>query len=189
VNQGESMLKMARWFLVIASMSISCGALASEMKGEKIDIYSAFKEAESNQLRGLKAIGVSVHLDSNEKTEIGISEESIENSIELKLRQSGISIPGETGGFRSLLFCDINLIKHPIGVYFYYLTLSLRERIVTMKTQSRPKVTEIIVGGETWKRSSTGYGPPAAIAAGLRESLEKHVEEFLNLYLKANPIK
>jgi hypothetical protein len=134
-------------------------------------------------LRGLKGVAVIIEDLKPEIEQNGLTVSAIRTDVELKLRQVGIPIIGlvNTPG-KPFLHISVDVLRSERPTWPYVITVELRQMIFLTRDPS------ISVHLATWDVSSFGTIPKQNLR-NLRDSVKDLVDEFINVYLAANPKK
>ncbi len=140
--------------------------------------YSAFAQNDDlikKSLKGIKTINVIIDI-SNELTRLGITEDLIQNTAELRLRHGGLPIKTST----PFLAIEVNCVKTQDSRFVFHMSLSLHELVNLWRN---PKDTLIV---KTWEKAGFGLVETDYLRI-IKEKVEDFVDEFLNDWLAANP--
>jgi hypothetical protein len=107
----------------------------------------------------------------------GLTQDQLRTDVELKLRQSGITVAAESS---EALYVQVSSFKvtNTSGTYVYYIAVEFQQ-LVTLKR--RPAVFAFV---STW---DTHYFGIDDSAAGIRNMVADLINRFLNAYLSVNP--
>ena len=112
-------------------------------------------------------------LDSDAE-QIGLTEVSLRNAAESRLRSAGLysdyATRSDDFGFRSYLYLNVNILDRAFGI-------SLEFRKVVVDTFGEPGLAT------TWNSGSTGTHSSAAFVVN---SVSQHLDRFLTAYLRVN---
>ena len=136
-------------------------------------------------LRGLKGVCVAVEQLDEEAVKDGLTLDTINTDVELKLRLAGIRVLSYQEWLKEPgaphLFVSVRVFKlKPRGGYLYNVQVALRQ---TVSLGRSPAVTAI---GQTW---DTGYVGVSPELKDVREHTKDRVDDFINAYLSVNPKK
>jgi len=141
---------------------------------------------EQQTLAGLFGVEVVVENMDRDIERDGITEKSLQTTVELRLRQAGIRILSNTERLRApgnpYLYLDIQTLKdRNENFYAYSIELKLNEIV---RLDRNPNVME---SATTWHaRGRIGLVGVQRLQA-LRRSVGEMVNQFINAYLAANP--
>jgi hypothetical protein len=141
-------------------------------------------ENQRRSLVGLREVAVVVEALQDESVRDGLSTQDIRTYVELRLRQSGISIPTvPTGIGGAWLYINVNVQKRTdIALYAVNVHVSLNQDVILLRD---PMTT--VFGIPTWWREGVFTTGSSLLREGTRRSVRDLVDEFLNDYLAANP--
>ena len=127
-------------------------------------------------LEGIAPDGLDITIEDYPIKDKTFNEKAIENQVELKLKLAGIRVNTRAGNY-----IYVNARPHPMGVKTggYAISIEAYRRDVTFEANNKQYRCEASV----WDRGSI------TSADDLRDSINKHMDEFLLAYLKANPKK
>lgn len=142
-----------------------------------------------NTLKGISTVAVFVESLQTELTEAGLSADDIKTDVELKLRLAGIKVVPKDQIFdvpgAPLLHVALGarLLKvKPIPVFVVATRVELMQGV---RLDREPKTLTVaatwdVSGGNTFLQSDI---------RGVRNDIKDYVDEFINVYLAANPRK
>jgi hypothetical protein len=144
--------------------------------------HSDPSENQTRSLVGLREISVVVEPLRDEVVRDGLTTKDIRTSVELRLRESGVTVVPESGAV-TFLYINVNAQKRPdMLLYAVNIDVSLRQNVALLRD---PTIQVFFV--PTWRRSYIYSGGGASLSEGARNSLRALLDEFLNDYLAANP--
>jgi hypothetical protein len=138
-------------------------------------LYAINNKYQLAMLKGIPSIAIQIELDNDFKKETDLSESRIENLVASRFRQSGIKITDST---LDIFYIRAQLVRSSscatyMGAKFYSLSYLARDN-------------NIPVGSSIWDREYLISGADNLSNQAIR-NIESFVDEFLNLYLEANP--
>ncbi len=173
------MSKQRRGFGVIVALccwSLSIGTSWAQTNGEQ------------SSLHGIKSVRVVIERLASDVERDGLTLSQIRTDVELALRQAGIRVqsienagtePGNPYLYVNLMTTKSEVL-YAFTSYLYSLQVSLYQDVVLAR---EPSTT---LSALTWQTKVLGSVPTANILE-LRKTLHDSVEQFLNVYLAANP--
>jgi len=145
-------------------------------------------------LKGIQGIYVLIEFLPADAKQLGITKESLKTKVELKLRLAGIRIlsseehlkSSETVSPSSILYVNLNIVSvtsRDTNIYASDISIELQEKATIKRNKLVDRVT-------VWKESTLGvYNTKEGTLKGIKESLKKNTDIFLNDYLAVNPKK
>jgi len=142
-------------------------------------------------LVGLDSVNVAIEPLPQPARDAGLSRESLQTAVELRLRQSGIRVNLDDASSRVMLLATVNVVDIVVGGgYAYSLLLQMWEPVY-IKRKVKPdsvisssELERAFAAGVLWQESSLGTSNDGTF---IRDSLLQFVDEFANDYLAANP--
>ncbi len=133
-------------------------------------------------LKGIKGIFVMIENLSPVAKELGITGESLNTEVELKLRLAGIKIPRseEKDSAFGILYVNLNIIREK-SIYVFNINVEFKEIVYIKRINQRRPLT-------TWDDSYVGLTQKDS-SSFIREKLKRILDTFLNDYLAVNPKK
>jgi hypothetical protein len=133
-------------------------------------------------LRGLQGVGVLIEKLNPEVEQSGLSSESIQGDVELKLRLAGIRVLSREESLRTrapILYVNVNMITGPsIGrIMPFSISVAVTQRI------SLERDSTIRLRVPTWSVDATGTQD----ASTIRNTIKDFADRFINAYLSVNP--
>jgi hypothetical protein len=130
-----------------------------------------------SSLKGLKAIGLVVERIPPEAEREGLTREQLQKDVELRLKDSGVTVAKEAGGFlyvtvQTFLSSDASVHSYAVGLEFTQPVLLVRD-------------TQILVLGTTWSLSATGTAALGKLSLA-RVDVVSLVDRFINAYRTVN---
>jgi hypothetical protein len=140
------------------------------------DSYAATSQSKLDKIKGVEEIDILISLDEGFIKETGLSEKRIENLISVKFRQSGIKITKEARDtfFVNVLFTKAYCCATLVGTQLW--SPSYLERNLEL-TLSNAWEDSTLISGNAGSR----------LGDSVVSCIEECLDEFLNLYLEANP--
>src|SRR6266550_3355550 len=168
---------------VLAALALLAATVVSPLVGQGDD-------GDSRQtLAGLRGVFVAVSDVSEDAQRKGLSETQVRTDVELKLRQSGITVltQDEVKRTPGLPFLYVTVSTLPLqsplsGAYAFSIHIDL---IQTIRLGRNPSVSAL---GRTW--NSTGlFGAVGGdnLGESTRQKVRDQTDQFVNAYLAANP--
>lgn len=154
-----------RRFIFLASFLLFANALQAGTSAHRL-----------SQLKGITEIDIQMNLDDRFKNETELSEDRIKNLISLRFRQSGIKISEEAA---ETFFIEVGFAKAYCCATYIKTELMSPARLERDNRFVYPSIWE------NSKLISGGIGKD--LGKGSIEVIESFVDEFLNIYLEANP--
>ena len=153
-------------------------------------------QSDPGPLTRLKAVRVHV-AEYSDATIVGLSSESLSTAVELRLRQSGITVDEEGAA----LFVFVSVLDRQVaGAYAYEAEIRLLEGVYALRNMRADldpypasrrefveRVEENIHTGATWRSSVLGLAVSNTARTRIRDSVLELVDRFANDYLAANP--
>ena len=131
-------------------------------------------------LAGLKGIWVLVERIKDEAQRDGLEPHQIQTDVELKLRQSGISVLDDRS--QPYLYINVQTLKnHTERFYSYAVNVELVQRVRLIRN---PPLT---LDAATWSTSGGLGTEPSSSLSAVRERVREQTDQFINAYLAANP--
>ncbi|MEM4657918.1 MAG: hypothetical protein QXX77_05790, partial [Candidatus Methanosuratincola sp.] len=143
---------------------------------------SEFIVMQRDALRGLPPLFVVVERLEPAAVEAGLSESTIKQEVERRLRASGVRVLDEGERLPGAPFLYVRITAYEVpgtGVYSYSVALELRELVTLVRN---PRASTY---ASTWE--SQGVAFSTGIRDRAREYLAKKVDEFVDDWLAANP--
>ncbi len=155
-------------------------------------------------LEGIAQFYVTVALQIDEPVS-GISEGSVRNEVELRLRQTGITIPEQNVGPFLLVHIFINKwdeysFYFTVNVSFYQYVLRSKDLFLVIRDVAEDQLDSLPIPmrlfsasldhnitARTWSNLILGAAGSLRIADGIDKAVDQLVTGFLNDYLTANP--
>lgn len=129
-----------------------------------------------SKLKGIDSIEIEVYLDDSFKKETGLSETRIENMVAVKFKQSGIKVTKDA----------MDIFSIQVSFAKAYCCATYIE--TTLTSPASLKRNDMFVLYPTWKLSTLySGGVNDSLNKKVLEEIESFTNEFLNLYLEANP--
>jgi len=147
------------------------------------------KTLQREPLRGLTGVNVLVEAIESEMVKYGVpSREMVQTKVELRLRSAGIQVLTEDESIKSLgspyLYINLNPMKLPADKgATYNIDINLKENVRLVRNPS------MSCFAATWHVSCLGGASSSQITAGIQQSLDDLIDEFINDYLAVNPKK
>ena len=131
-------------------------------------------------LTGWSAIDVGVEGLSEEAIRMGLSDASLRDQVESRLRGAGIRIDENVP---NLLFVRVTAIERLVGGesvgYSASVECDFSQWVTTSYGYEGP--------GITWRRGGILAGPLGGLLGQVRTALDEYLDAFINDYYKANP--
>jgi hypothetical protein len=135
-------------------------------------------ESSQRSLKGIKAIGVIVEKLRAESPK-GLTEEQLQNDVELRLRNAGIAIIPSDQAVAPYLYVRVNSMQLPKSPqYVYAIGIELNQFV---KIGRDMRITAIAT---TWEKGGTGW---TSRPEGIRDDVEEYVDKFIRAFLSVNP--
>jgi hypothetical protein len=152
-----------------------------------IGVISPIVQADDSRLsretlKGISAVSVVVEdLPPDSAKILGLSKETIQTDVELKLRLGGIRVVTEKEGMRlpgsPAVYINVNLAD---DLRAAHIDIELQQNALLERNNLwAPRIT-------TWSTSILVSNPNLQ---GIRDFLKDHVDKFLNAWLSVNPKK
>jgi hypothetical protein len=142
-------------------------------------------EVTRKTLRGISRINVLVEPLGSDAKDDGLSEQSIQTDVELKLRMAGITVVTEVESLKApgmpVLYVFVQT-KLSGGLYAFSITVSLEQGVLLARD------TSVFILTSTWSASSIGAVGKSNLSQ-VRGSVGDAADQFLNAYLSVNPRK
>ncbi len=173
-------MKSATWLGWAPAMAISAFMLALVSPAVAQDLKS-----DRATLVGLTGVGVVVENVDPTAEKDGLARSTLQNDVELKLRQAGIRVLSENElisapGFPTL-YLQVTAIRHEMGLYAYCIKLEVQQVVRLLRD---PSITS---AATTWEaRGEIGVVGKQNLST-VREYVRDQVDQFINAYLAANP--
>lgn len=174
-------MKTRRATVCIVSLGVVCLVLAGVVviRAETISGSKCVME-------GLPGVYVLVEgIDENVK-DTGITTDSIQTKVELRLRSLGIKVLSRAEHFnisgRPYLYVNVNAMVSS-GSCSYNISVELHEDVRLVRNGA------LVIGATTWGSGGVGIGSTSGAAEFISEKVLENVDKFANDYLAANPKK
>lgn len=177
--------------LVIAMLTCFLASVPAALcADDKLDFDKFRLDMRRMPLKGIKSLNVRVAIDGSDEgiasvANHGVTEKTIKNAVELKLRSVGIKIEENVtltsaGLIVALMIMDAGNDRGYFVSYEVYVLDS-----VILKRQ--PALDGVMA--TTWNSGGVLMGPPDSINSDIRSSVIDKIEYFANDYLAVNPKK
>ncbi|HTX13707.1 MAG TPA: hypothetical protein VMD77_00320 [Candidatus Baltobacteraceae bacterium] len=146
--------------------------------GTQMPVGASDSPPNRESLRGLKGVAVLIEdIDPHIAAE-GLTRDTIQNDVELRLREAGISIL--TGPTDPYLYVRVS-VQERVDIWFYVIEVSLKQAVTLYRNP------EISLDGSTW--SVMGYGSVGKDMGvnEVRDNVKDEADRFANAYLSVNP--
>lgn len=131
-----------------------------------------------SSLKGLKVIGLVVERIPPEAEKEGLTREQLQKDVELRLKDSGVTVAKEAGGF---LYVTVQTSPAPdASVHSYSVGLEFTQPVLLVRD------TQILVLGTTWSLSATGTAAQGKLSLA-RVDVVNLVDRFISAYRSVNP--
>jgi hypothetical protein len=150
-------------------------------------------EAQANEeertiaaLAGLGGVNVVAEDPGQDADRLGITRDALRTQVELQLRQYGIRVHTESQFLASPTGASIDVnvtVLKKDELFAFNATIEFYE-VVSLLRPPSTKVTRTI-----WQASTLGVAGSGRLSSSIRETVQDHVNKFINLYLAANPRK
>lgn len=138
-------------------------------------------------LKGAPGVFVLVEPLEKDTEQDGLTTDAVKTDVELKLRQSGITVLTKAiqpHSFTPTLYININAMKsRSLPLYAYGVNIAYQEDVIL-----RRNIKKTVVGTPVWQIGMVGMVPQNNLKE-VRESTKDLVDRFCNAYLTANPKK
>jgi hypothetical protein len=173
--------------LLIVLAGMTCLSIISEVRAEPTD-KELIDEERRMPLKGVKGFYVLIESLGDEEKKDGLSIDTLQNAVQLKLRSSGILVVSKDEWIKNpeylRLYINLNMLKlKSLSTYAYNMTLQIKEYV------KLPRETVTFCHVTIWNDSYTGYVSGAKMPGKMKESVVELTEELANDYLAANPKK
>ena len=139
--------------------------------------FAADDSVSRSSLKGLKTIGLVVEKMPLEVEKEGLTREQLRKDVELRLKDSGVTVAKEAGGF---LYVRVETSKSPDApVHSYSVGLEFTQPVLLVRD------TQILVLGTTWSLSSTGTVVQDKLSLA-RVDVANLVDRFVSAYRSVN---
>ena len=130
-----------------------------------------------SSLKGLKTIGLIVEKLPPEAEAEGLTREQVQKDVELRLKDSGVTVAKEAGGF---LYVSVQTVKFPDGSgHSYSIALEFAQPVLLVRD------TQTLVLGATWSVSATGTAAQGRLSLA-RVDVVSLVDKFVSAYRSVN---
>ncbi len=137
---------------------------------------------ERENLKGLQGVFVLVEGIDKDAQNAGLSEDTIQTDVELRLRLAGIKVLTEAECLKTpgypYLYVNLNATNRANSL-IYSIGIDLNQRVTLARDPST------VTHASTWHTGSVGIGGVEFI----RNAIKSNIDVFLNDYLAANPKK
>ena len=146
--------------------------------------FSGDYSLQSESLRDLKGVYVSVESPTPEIQKDGLTEERIKKDVDLMLRMAGIKVLSKKEWFGTegspFLYVNTHVLKlRETREYIYSVTISFKQNVYPIRKPME------IPGAATWSIGGIiGITPDLD---KIRASVKEQVNEFVKAYLSVNP--
>ena len=131
-----------------------------------------------SSLKGLKTIGLIVEKLTPAAEAEGLTREQVQRDVELRLKDSGVPVAKEAGGF---LYVNVQTVKLPDGSgHSYSIALEFAQPVLLVRD------TQILVLGTTWSLSAVGTAAQGKLSLA-RVDVVTLVDRFVSAYRSVNP--
>jgi hypothetical protein len=140
-------------------------------------VFAADDSVSRSSLKGLKTVGLVVEKMPPEAEKEGLTREQLQRDVELRLRDSGMAVAKEAGGF---LYVSVQLSKSPdTAGHSYAIGLEFTQPVLLVRD------TKILVLGTTWSLSAIGAAAPGKLSLARVDAVNL-VDKFVNAYQAVN---
>jgi len=161
----------------VPSLTVALLSLSLVGAGEAPRALAADDTLGRASLKGLKAIGLIVEKFPPEAEAEGLTREQVQKDIELRLKDSGVTVAKEAGGF---LYVSVQTVKFPEGSgHSYSITLEFAQPVLLVRD------TQTLVLGATWSLSATGTAAQGRLSLA-RLDVVNLVDKFVSAYRSVN---
>jgi hypothetical protein len=129
-------------------------------------------------LKGIKAVGVIVE-NLREEAPKGLTEQQLQNDVELRLRDAGIPVVPSDQARAPYLYVRVNSMKLPNSPQYVYTIGIELNQAVKIARDSR-----MLAVAATWDKGGTGC---TSSPQSIRDGVAAYVDKFIAAYLSANP--
>ena len=145
-------------------------------------VWAQDTEDRRETLKGMSAVEVLVESLPDGAKVLGLTEESIQTDVELKLRLAGMRVlkPEEwtkTPGF-PYLYVEVSVLAAKDGSTACYIAVELHQNALLERNG------QFVAGATTWDTSFIGLNQDAQ---DIRNKVKDHIDKFLNAWLSVNP--
>src|SRR3989449_9257919 len=164
---------------VLAALALLFATAVSPLLGQGDD------ESTRMTLAGVHGVRVVVRVSASaEVQKDGLSQSQLQTDVEVKLRQTGITVLGQqeaqSGPWLNVNFSTLNVSStNAMGMYAVCMSTELHQWVRLARNPS------VRVWVSTW--SATGQFGTTAHLSSVRERIRDMTDQFINAYLAANP--
>jgi hypothetical protein len=173
--------------LLLPSASWGADGQQSTIDSERISIQDqkAAHEKQVSSLVGIKALSIMIASDTTlEPLHPHLTEAQIRTDVELRLRKAGVSVVGIENPHHATVVIDVNALRSTDGLCVFDFSVEIWQSATVDRNNQKFSAT-------TW--GPKGYlGLDSKIrgaAETIRKELGDYIDEFLNDYLTANPLR
>ena len=130
-----------------------------------------------SSLKGLRTIGLIVEKLPPEAEAEGLTREQVQKDVELRLKDSGVTVAKEAGGF---LYVSVQTVKFSDGSgHSYSIALEFAQPVLLVRD------TQTLVLGATWSLSAAGTAAQGKLSLA-RVDVVSLVDKFVSAYRSVN---
>jgi len=167
---------------LFAFLSFHLNVVASALLLLTVPAQPADPPEHRASLKGIPAIKVVVESLDRQAERDGLTEDQLQNDVELRLQKAGIRVTSslEEAGSSYLYLC-VGTVKHPSGLYAFNITLVFKEVVILERNQ------DVRLFSTTWSANDKLGTVGAYKLPEVRGAVVDKVDKFIYAYLEQNP--